>query len=92
MSLITETYLEGLDAYNSDYEWSDGDDDLLTDFVDADFDDQGAAKRGKKVKGSRLKGEAAQPRMGDLSSDESDFELSNDGDDGVKLKFKTWKE
>jgi len=92
LSLITETYLEGLDAYNSDYEWSDGDDDLFADLVDADVDDQGAAKRGKKAKGSRLKGEATQPRIGDLSSDESDLELSNDGDDGVKLKFKKWKE
>ena len=88
----TDSDVDYEDFLDSDYEWSDGDDDLFADFVDADVDDQGAAKRGKKAKGSRLKGEATQPRIGDLSSDESDLELSNDGDDGVKLNFKTWKE
>jgi hypothetical protein len=49
-------------------------------------------KRGKKAKGSRLKGEAVPPKVGDLSSDESDLELFDDGYGEVKLKFKTWKE
>ena len=66
----TDSDVDYEDFLDSDYEWSDGDDDLFADFVDADVDDQGAAKRGKKAKDSRLKGEATQPRIGDVSSDE----------------------
>jgi hypothetical protein len=79
------------DFPDSDYEWSDDDDDLFADFVDGDVDDQGTGKREKKAKGSRLKGEAIQ-RIGDLSSDESELEISDEEQDGVKIKFKTWKE
>lgn len=82
---------------DSDYELSDGDDDLFVDNVDDNVVDEGVAQgqnisKGKKAKGSRLKGvESIGVNIGDLSTDEEELELP-EGEGGIRLKFKTFME
>jgi hypothetical protein len=77
------------DFYDSDYELEDDDDDL---FVDSVIDEQVA--KSKKAKGSRLKGPQVPAGNDDVSSDDDDaeLELPEDDQNGVPLKFRTWRE
>lgn len=81
------------------YELDDGDDDLFVDYVDENVIDEGVAKgkkilKGKKARGSRLKGNLAIVPRGDESEDTDEEELNaaDSDDEGVRLKFKSFVE